>query len=222
MDIKTTIKNDCLEILKYFVEKGAKIDFNNYEGVDDIEEEDEDMSPLSLAVKYASESRSSYQWQLRVNIVKFLIEKGCDIHSNDEYPLRKAAIMGDIEIVKLLVENGADVHALHDWALDNAAKHCHLDVVIYLVENGADIHADNNAALLNSVGNGYLEVVKYLVENGANIHVDNENALRTSILESDSDMINYLLEKGAIVNEDIIKIAKSQHKDISNLFKKYY
>ena len=87
---------------------------------------------------------------------------------------------GHLEIVKYLVDNGADVHANDDEALRWAASNGYLEVVEYLVDNGADIHANNDGALMWATLNGRLEVVKYLVENGADIHADDDWTLRAA------------------------------------------
>ena len=86
-----------------------------------------------------------------------------------------------VETYKMLIERGADVHADNDFALRFSAKNGHLEVVKYLIKKGANIHADydyalrcsayNDYALKYSAENGYLEVVKYLIEKGANIDV---------------------------------------------------
>ena len=85
---------------------------------------------------------------------------------NDE-SLRLSAENGHIDMVKYLVENGADIHAQNDESLRLSAKNGHLGVVKYLVENGADVHADDDCALYLSACNGHLEVVRLLLENGA-------------------------------------------------------
>jgi len=97
-----------------------------------------------------------------LEVVKFLVENGANIHANNDLALCWAAENGYLEIVKYLVENGANIHANNDCALRWAAYKGHLEVVKYLIENGADIHADNDSALYCIAWNGHLEVVKYL------------------------------------------------------------
>ena len=76
--------------------------------------------------------------------------------------LIEASSGGHLDIVKYLVENGADIHAENDYALIWASNYGHLEVVKYLVENGANIHAENDEALRTARWNEDLEVVKYL------------------------------------------------------------
>ena len=64
--------------------------------------------------------------------------------------------------MKYLVEKGADIHFVHDEALRNASFYGHFDVVKYLIEHGADIHAYDNQALKNAEKNGHLQIANYL------------------------------------------------------------
>ena len=92
--------------------------------------------------------------------------------------LIEAAKSGNLEVVKYLVENGADIHAEKDYALRLAAYNGHLDVVKYLVEKGVNIHADGDYSLKLATVNGNLEVVKYLVEKGADIYKNDDESLK--------------------------------------------
>jgi len=74
-----------------------------------------------------------------------------------------------LEVVKFLVESGADVHANKDEALKTAVRYRHLEAIRYLVEKGADIHVDDDWPLRWAVDNGHLEVIRCLVENGADV-----------------------------------------------------
>lgn len=76
----------------------------------------------------------------------------------------------NVEVMKYLIKHGADVHADNDYAIRYSAINGYLEVVKYLIEHGADVHADNDFALRCSVEMGNLEVVKYLLEQGADVH----------------------------------------------------
>jgi len=100
--------------------------------------------------------------------VKKLIGK---IHANEEKALIWAADFGYLEVVKYLVEKGADVHILDDMPLRRAAAGGHLEIIKYLIENGANIHAGDDEALRWLVGDGPLDAIEYLVSKGANVRV---------------------------------------------------
>ena len=106
--------------------------------------------------------------------------------------LKKAAKHGHLEIVKYLVEHGVDIHTQTDYALRFATEKGHLGIVKYLIENGADIHANNDFALRWAAFDGYLEIVKYLVEHGADIHAANDSALKGAAEYGHTEVVEYL------------------------------
>ena len=107
--------------------------------------------------------------------------------------LIEAAQNGDLEIVKYLVNQGVNIHANDDEALRDASYNGQLEVVKYLVEQGADIHAKNDYALRYSSENGYLEIVKYLIEQGAYINALNDLAFKWASKEEHLEVIQYFL-----------------------------
>jgi len=110
-----------------------------------------------------------------------------------------AAENGYLEVVKYLVENGVDINTDDDEALRYAAEDGYIEVVKYLHKNGANISANDDYALKYAVGNGHFEVVRYLVENGANIHAENDEALKWALLTDHREVIEYLIDNGAKV-----------------------
>ena len=109
------------------------------------------------------------EWK-NVEVMKYLIENGADVHADNDVALSCSAEMGHLEVVKYLIENGADIHACNGCALRCSARRGHVDIVKYLIENGANIHAWDEYALRSSANNGHFEVVKYLIEQGADVH----------------------------------------------------
>lgn len=89
-----------------------------------------------------------------------------------------AAYRGHLSIVKYLVAKGANVHSDDDHALRWAASYGHEAVVRYLVENGANVHAKDDDAVCTAAYFGHDSVVKCLIEHGANIHVFKDCPLR--------------------------------------------
>jgi ankyrin repeat protein len=134
-----------------------------------------------------------------LQIVKYLVENGADIHAINDRPLRSASKHGYLEIVKYLVENGANIHAKDDEALTLASYNGRLNVVKYLIEKGANIHAKDDDALKWALQNAHLEVVKYLVEKGADIH-SYDDALKWALQNGHLDVVKYLVENGANIH----------------------
>jgi len=127
-----------------------------------------------------------------VEVIKYLVEHGANIHVCDNWLLKQASTRGYLNVIKYLVENGVDIHVENDCALRYSAQNGHLEIVKYLIKNGADIHAQNDYSLRYSAENGYFQIVKSLVENGADIHVKNKFALRASSMYGYLDIVNYL------------------------------
>lgn len=151
-----------------------------------------------------------------LELVKFLVEKGIDIHYEDDAPVRYASEDGYVDIVKYLVEQGADIHALDDFALRFASERGHLDVVEYLVGQGANVNSDNDFALRVASQNGYLKIAKILVENGADVNVGFQVSSEYGGLE----MVKYMVSKGADVhanNDSALRNAiKYGHDDVAD------
>ena len=76
------------------------------------------------------------------------------------YKLILTSKLGYIDLVKYLVGTGANIHALNDDSLIWASLNGRIYVVKYLIENGADIHAQKDLALRCASENGHIDVVK--------------------------------------------------------------
>ena len=76
--------------------------------------------------------------------------------------LVNSAKEGELELVKYAVDRGSNIHTSNEEALRWASLKGHLEIVKYLVEQGADIHAESNAALKFAKRHRHDQVVKYL------------------------------------------------------------
>lgn len=88
------------------------------------------------------------------------------------------AIHGKTDFVRYLLDKGADVHASNDTALIWASERGHAEVVKLLLDAGADVHVSNDVALIWASENGHEKVVKLLLDAGANVHASDDVALR--------------------------------------------
>jgi len=130
--------------------------------------------------------------KIDLEVIKELIEKGANIHADDDHALRWASSEGHFGVVKFLIEKGSNVHADNDYALIWASYNGHLGVVKFLIEKGANVHADNDRALIWASYNGHIKTLKFLIEKGANVHIDSDRALRWASLNGHLDVIDYL------------------------------
>ena len=83
-----------------------------------------------------------------------------------------ASFNGQIELVRLLLDRGADLHTQDDYALRWAAENGCLEVVRMLLDRGADALADGSMALRNSVANGNCDTAMLLIAYGADLGVE--------------------------------------------------
>ena len=129
------------------------------------------------------------------------LNRGADIHEDNDYALRSASEKGYSDVVRLLLQAGADVHAPDyggpDASLRLTSSHGHPAVVKILLEAGADVHAVDDFALRLASRYGYLETVKMLLEAGADVHADDDYALEMASVNGYSEIIKILLEAGA-------------------------
>jgi len=112
------------------------------------------------------------------------------LYSNDA--LQCGALYGNVEIVKYLMSIGADIHANRDWALQLSAMKGHIDVVKYLVSNGADIRRWDDYPLHAAAKNGHLDIVKYLISVGANLHSRNGEIFQTKLFIDYPDCLQHI------------------------------
>jgi ankyrin repeat protein len=81
-----------------------------------------------------------------------------------------------LDVVKYLIENGANIHAYDDGVLCYAIRRFDFELVKYLIDHGANIHAglaslrpdivgNHDYALKHSAINGYLNIVEYIIKN---------------------------------------------------------
>ena len=73
----------------------------------------------------------------RTPTVALLLDRGANLHYEDDLPLQLASLGGHLETVSLLLDRGATVHALNDQALKYARRYGYGAVVALLLERGA-------------------------------------------------------------------------------------
>lgn len=130
-----------------------------------------------------------------IDIIKYLLNHGADIHYNYESALMYACEKGNIDIIDCLINHGIDVHVNDDYALILAVENMNIQTVKYLIDKGADIHVNDDYALRFSCENGYIELTKILVEHGADIHALQDHSIRWASINGHLDIVQYLVEK---------------------------
>lgn len=128
----------AFELVKYFVNSGAKKD------------------------KALEESSHGHH----VNIIKFLIESGADVKTNENVVIRNATKNNDLDLVKFVTSKGANL----EYGLSNAIAYGHKEMMKYLISYGTEKQQkmSRNKALEISCRRESIEFIKYLLEIGGN------------------------------------------------------
>ena len=162
-----------------------------------------DATALMLAARYG-----------RLEMVKFLIDKGADINIKNRIgstAIHVASEYGRIDVVKYLVKKGADVNAGNKYGytpLMRASLSKHPGTVKYLIKKGAKVKAkakNGFTALMSAAIRGQYNNAKILIKEGANINAmesgnDSRTALTIASENGYLDTIKVLLGSGADIN----------------------
>ena len=129
--------NGNLDVIKLFVERGL-----------DVKSKDSEII-FKAAIANGNIELLRYLKTLGVDLSKAKL--GGAVHGNH------------LDVIKYLVKEGADIHADHENALRRAAYNGNLDIVKYLVEKGANPHIDDDVIIKAAASKeGNQEVVNYL------------------------------------------------------------
>lgn len=193
-----------MEIIKFLVDKGAKIDheYKKYSAYYETK-----ISPLAAAIKRGD-----------VEILKYLIEKGIDVNetysdvdTNDDLilPLQDAIVQKKEEIVRVLVENGADANK--NELMIAAIATNRLKIVKILVEHGCDINF--GGIFLACEEHKSYEILEYLLKHGTNVNMKIPRdkttfdcPLSLYLWNNDFLLLKIILDNGADINLDLGEI----------------
>ncbi len=189
-------------IIKYFYDKGYDIYFKNNIVIRTAGYNNQFDCVRYLHSNLSCDIRAQNDSILRVccesgylDIVKYALDCGADVDSNDSEPIRKSCIYGHTEIVKLLVGRGANLKINNNEPICKACLNGHIDIVKYLISMGVDINANNSEPLKLSIRHSHLDIFNLLIDSGANI-ITNANILIYESINGKLDKVtDYLIDK---------------------------
>jgi ankyrin repeat protein len=151
-----------------------------------------------------------YAVEDKLNIVKFLYEKGSSINTKDNggsTPLSVAASLGHYEMAKYLLANGARCHGeflLGDPILFEALSSGKPEIIELLISQGADLYERNalgETLLHESAGDDdFIDVTMYIVSKGFDINSIGSferTPLHQAIFHGAQKSAKYLITNGA-------------------------
>jgi hypothetical protein len=100
---------------------------------------------------------------------------------------------GYIEIVKYFIQNGANIHIKNELPLALASYNGYLEIVKYLVEKGANFHINDEYPMRLACTKGHSEIVKYFIEEGAYLYpFDDGEIFMDMALKGNTELANYI------------------------------
>ena len=202
------ILNKHNDIIKLFLECGAKVDDKNWSLF-------LDKPPLVLAIEigYAGivklllehgakqgkdQAITNAIFNKNAEIVKILSEYGAQVDEglSDQPPLVEAVKKGDADIIKLLLEHGAKQRL--DRAITDAIFDKNAEIIHILSEHGAQVdevvddeYRSDEPPLVVAVGKEDADIVKWLLEHGAKEGI--ERAMSKAIFDKNAEIIKVFL-----------------------------
>ena len=111
--------------------------------------------------------------------------------------LLEGAKDGILEMVETALNRGADIHFNNDQALILSSQENHIDIIKYLLDNDANIHVNEDAPLREAVIEGNYDAVELLLESGADVNANNDKAYQWAYNYKYDDIMDLLLKYGA-------------------------
>lgn len=179
--IGNVINNDNFEMLKFMEGRGGNIVNKLY---------------LETAVRVGN-----------LEMVKYLIEKGNNVHEDNDYIFVTACQEGKICIVIYLIEMGVNVNVRNSEALCYSCYMGNYDVVRLLIERGVNVNGNHGLGFIDSCMEGYLGIVRMLVEAGLKLGEYGQKGLSMAVSHGKVDVVKYLVEMGVGINVEMLEIA---------------
>ena len=148
-----------------------------------------------------------------VELVKYLISRGCDVYDKDSSGrtvLHKACDKGKLELVQYLVDNYPDILTVRDKTGQSSflltGFSGSVELVKYLISRGCDVYdKDNNGntVLHNACSHGKLNLVQYLVDNYPDMLTIRDKTRISPFLQTgfsgSVELVIYLISRGCDV-----------------------
>ncbi|KAJ7812188.1 ankyrin repeat-containing domain protein, partial [Mycena olivaceomarginata] len=106
--------NGHIDAVHLLLENGADVNGADQDGVGALEASAGWIEDLSWDLDFLLEGLWAEAAARRLKLVRVLLEKGADVHQNNDGPLRAAFKARNTDVVRFLLENGANADVLQD------------------------------------------------------------------------------------------------------------
>jgi ankyrin repeat protein len=137
----------------------------------------------------------------QLDIAKFLVDNGVDVHSFHDFPIHQAIMYGNTKVVEYLHDCGSSISSWTDFGLEieHAIKGEHVDTIEKVMVIAGSSHILNKT-LCVSAYYGKTFIVKRLIEkHGADLHTEDDLPLVWAASNGHLDTVIYLVTNGANV-----------------------
>ncbi|WP_341811169.1 ankyrin repeat domain-containing protein [Wolbachia endosymbiont (group A) of Oxytorus armatus] len=157
-------------------------------------------------------------WRGRLEVARFLIEKGADINAADtstagKKPIHVAAENNSESVIEFLLEKGVSVDEAdkNGWTpLHYAARFGQPEVAKFLIEKGADINvADASIAgkrpIHVATEENNKDIIEFFLSKGVSVNdtdKDSRTPLHWASWSGHLDLVKYFIDKGANINAE--------------------
>lgn len=131
------------------------------------------------------------------NFLHLLLYSRKNIHRDNQYLLRQACRIGNVELVKLFLRYGAEIPTGEGTEMIEISMKGHVELLKYFIELGVNIHEFDEIYLRCAISSGNLEFVKILLDSGANIHILDDKPFMNAILSGKISSVKLLIQYGA-------------------------
>lgn len=129
-------------------------------------------------------------------LFKLLEKNGADITARSNYPIKKAAALGNTELVWYLIKQGVDFRTDSDYVLRKCSFYGNYELVEFLLKAGADTKTFTKKNIVTLIKSAKFEIIKLLLDYGLDL---------TVIKESDIVFENNLRKNNSFKNQIIEK-----------------
>lgn len=145
----------------------------------------------------------TYEWACQYNH-REIINHLSFVHDN--MLLSIAARHGHLNILKYLIDHGGDIHHNGDEPFRWAANNGQLDMIRYLLEYCSPDREALHTGFRHGVINGHLNIVRQLISHGVDIYYGEYQPIYWYEDSSNFDTLSYLYIRAGRLHEDFVDV----------------